>query len=73
VYRIRIIRHKECVGHKECIGHKESMCNKERIVHKECIEHKVKVEVKQSHYRPEVPRGLQEVKVPRLHDNSTGW
>jgi len=27
----------------------------------------------QSHYRPEVPRGFQEVKVPRLRDNGTGW
>jgi len=25
--------------------------------------------VKQSHYRPEVPRGFQEVKVPRLRNN----
>ena len=25
--------------------------------------------VNQSHYRPEVPRGFQEVKVPRLCDN----
>ena len=25
--------------------------------------------VNQSHYRPEVPRGFQEVKVPRLRDN----
>ena len=32
-----------------------------------------KVKVNQSHYRPEVPRGFQEVKVPRLHDNDTGW
>jgi hypothetical protein len=31
---------------------------------------KVKVKVKQSRYRP---RGFQEVKVPRLHDNGTGW
>jgi len=30
-------------------------------------------EVNQSHYRPEVPRGFQEVKVPRLRDNGTGW
>ena len=29
--------------------------------------------VKQSHYRPEVPRGFQEVKVSRLHDNGPGW
>jgi len=29
--------------------------------------------VNQSHYRPEVPRGFQEVKVPRLLDNGTGW
>jgi len=29
--------------------------------------------VNQSHYRPEVPRGFQEVKVPRLRDNGTGW
>jgi len=29
--------------------------------------------VNQSHYVPEVPRGFQEVKFPRLRDNSTGW
>jgi len=27
----------------------------------------------QSHYRPEVPRGFQEVKIPRLRDNGSGW
>jgi len=32
-----------------------------------------KVKVKQSHYKPEVPRGFHEVKVPRLHDNGSGW
>jgi len=26
--------------------------------------------VKQSHYRP---RGFQEVKVPKFHENGTGW
>jgi len=26
--------------------------------------------VNQSHYRPEVPKGFQEVKVPRLRDNA---
>ena len=29
--------------------------------------------VNQSHYRPEVPRGFQEVNVPRFVDNGTGW
>jgi len=29
--------------------------------------------VQQSHYRPEVLRGFQEVKVPRLSDNGLGW
>ena len=29
--------------------------------------------VNQSHYRPEVPRGFQEVKIPRLRDNGPGW
>jgi len=28
--------------------------------------------VNQSHYRPEVPRGFQEVKAPGFRDNSTG-
>jgi len=28
--------------------------------------------VKQSSYRPEVPRGFQEVKVPGFRDNGTG-
>jgi len=32
-----------------------------------------KVEVNLSHYRPDVPRGFQEVKVFRFHDNGTGW
>jgi len=27
----------------------------------------------QSHYRPEVPRWFQLVKVPRLHDKGPGW
>ena len=29
--------------------------------------------LKQSHYRPEWPRGFQEVKVPRFRDNGSGW
>ena len=33
----------------------------------------VKVKVNQSHYRSEVPRGFQEVKVPRLRDNGPEW
>jgi len=33
---------------------------------------KYNVKVNQSHYRPEVPSGFQEVKVPRLRDNSPG-
>jgi len=33
----------------------------------------VKDKVNQSHYRPEVPRGFQEVKVSRLHDSVPGW
>jgi len=32
-----------------------------------------KVQANQSHYRPEVPRGFQEVKVPRLRDDGPGW
>jgi len=27
----------------------------------------------QSHYRPKVPIGFQEVKVPRLRDSGRGW
>ena len=34
---------------------------------------KVKVKLNQSHYSPEVPRGFQEVKVPRLRDNGPEW
>ena len=29
--------------------------------------------VNQAHYRPDVPTGFQEVKVPRLRDNIPGW
>jgi hypothetical protein len=32
----------------------------------------VKVNAKQSHYKPDRPRGFQEVKVPRFLDNDTG-
>ena len=31
------------------------------------------IEVKQSRYRPEMPRGFQEVKFPIFHDKGTGW
>jgi len=31
------------------------------------------ITVKQSRYNLEWPRGFQEVKVPRFHDNGTGW
>ena len=34
---------------------------------------KGKEKANQSHYRLEVPRGFQEVKVPRLRDNGRGW
>ena len=33
----------------------------------------IRRKVNQSHYRPEVHRGFQEVKVPRFRDNGTGW
>jgi len=33
----------------------------------------LKVKLNRSHYRPEVPRGFQEIKVPRLRDNDPGW
>ena len=31
------------------------------------------IDKNQSHYRPEAPRGFQEVKVPRLRDNGPEW
>jgi len=31
------------------------------------------VKVNQSHYRPKVPRGFQEGKVPRSCENGPGW
>ena len=31
------------------------------------------MKVIQSHYRPEVPGGFHEVKVPRLRDSGSGW
>jgi hypothetical protein len=33
----------------------------------------IKYKVKQSRYMPRGPRVFQEVKVPRFHDNGTGW
>jgi len=40
--------------------------------HGPCV-HPYIVKVNQPHYRPEVPRGFQEVKVPKLCDNGPGW
>jgi len=37
------------------------------------INHNRQLKANQSHYRPEVPSGFQEVKVPRLRDNGPGW
>jgi len=36
-------------------------------------EREKKKKVNQSHYRPEVPRGFQEVKVPRICNNGPEW
>jgi len=33
----------------------------------------VKKKAKQSRYRPGVAQRVPEVKVPRFHDNGTGW
>ena len=50
---------------------------RERETHKTEVDYpshrQSKIKVKPSHYRPEVPRGFQEVKVPRLRDNGPGW
>ena len=35
--------------------------------------HSWRKKVNQSHWRPEVPRGFQEFKVPRIRDNGPGW
>jgi len=37
------------------------------------IAYRILLKKNQSHYRPEVPRGFQEVKVPMLRDNGAGW
>jgi len=37
---------------------------------KDTVKYTYDLKVKRSCYRP---RGFQEVKVPRLHDNGTGW
>jgi len=41
--------------------------------HTATIYNYIKVKVKQSRYRPGVVQRFQEVKVPRIHDNGTGW
>ena len=33
----------------------------------------ISIKINQYHYRPEVPRGFQEVKVPRFRDNGPEW
>ena len=42
-------------------------------VHLSCYNVHNIVKVNQSHYRPEVPRGFQEVQVPILRENGPGW
>jgi len=38
-----------------------------------CVYIYIYIKVNQSHYRPEVPRVFEEVKVPRFRDNGPGW
>ena len=62
-----------CVTHGDCMCiQRFGNCWKEttRKTHEQMVG---KVKVKQSHYRSEVPRMFQEVKVPRLCDNGPGW
>jgi hypothetical protein len=35
--------------------------------------HRIMFKVKESRYRPGVAQRVQEVKVPRFHDNAKGW
>ena len=42
-------------------------------VHNNYIANDYSLKVNQSRYRPEVPRGFQEVKIPRLGDKGPGW
>ena len=44
-----------------------------RKLHNDELNDLYKKKVNQSHYRPELPRGFQEVKILRLHDNGPGW
>ena len=57
-------------GRKGVLNGRKCVLNgKKGVLHKS----KKNRKVKQSHYRPEVPRGFLEVKVPRLRDSDPGW
>jgi len=53
-----------------------SVCEQD-LIKKDWIHFYIKtgtLEVKyQSYYKPELPRGFQELKVPRLRDHGPGW
>ena len=51
--------------HTSLTTYETTLCRKEVKIKKK--------KVNQSHYRPEVPRGFQEVKIPRLRGNGPGW
>jgi len=54
------------IHHKQCILHFVGYLYIMDLIHGRKISN-------QSHYRPEVPRGFQEITVPRLRDNGPGW
>jgi len=73
----KVTKEAKILYYKEVIGKsKNKMKITWNIIRKETSKlnnNNKKKKVNQSHYRPEVPKGFREVKVPRLHDNGPGW
>jgi len=61
--------HYEILGSEKCTSSNGSVVKSQVIK----ITMQKQYRVDQSHYKPETPRGFQDVKVPTLRDNGPGW
>jgi hypothetical protein len=62
-----------CTREIKCsIAMAKAAFNNKKTLYQQIGLHFKEGKVNQSHYRPEVPRGFQEVKVPRLRDSDSG-
>jgi len=68
-----IVTHSVSVRPTFLVEYSEAYKTQDKFIILRILNLRLIYKVKRSLYKPEVYRGFQEVKVPRLHENGPGW